>query len=102
MIIIRGTNIYPGQIESALMKHPIVGGNWRMVLTTENDIDTLTVEVETKQHLSQIETQELKKQLKNSIQAVLVFTPKIEVLPPNTIPDSGLKAKRVIDNRART
>ena len=102
MIIIRGTNIYPGQIESVLMKHPIVGGNWRMVLTTENDIDILTVEVETKQRLSQIETQELMKQLQNGIQAVLVFTPKIEVLPPNTIPDSGLKAKRVIDNRART
>ena len=39
--------------------------------------------------------------LKNDIQSVLVFTPKIEVLPPNTIPETGLKAKRVIDERKK-
>ena len=99
MIIIRGTNIFPGQIESVLMKNPSVGGNWRMVLTTVNDIDNLTVEVETKQILSQIETENLAKKLKNDIQLVIVFTPQIEVLPPNTIPETGLKAKRVIDKR---
>ena len=90
MIIIRGTNMYPGQIESVLMKNESVGGNWRMVLTTENDIDMLTVEVE---------TEKLTKNLKKDIQAVIVFTPKIDVLPPNSIPETGLKAKRVIDQR---
>jgi phenylacetate-CoA ligase len=99
MIILRGTNIYPGQIESVLMKHPEVGGNWRMVLTTENDMDMLTVEVETKQLLSQIETDELSDQLISDIKSVIVFTPRIDILPPNTIPETGLKAKRVIDNR---
>jgi phenylacetate-CoA ligase len=99
MIIIRGTNIYPGQIESVLMKHPAVGGNWRLVLTTENDIDILTVEVETKTLLSQIETDELAQQLKTNLQSVLVFTPLIKILPPNTIQETGLKAKRVLDNR---
>ncbi len=101
MIIIRGTNIYPGQIESVLMKHPEVGGNWRMILSTEHDVDTLTVELETKQQLSQIETSNLEKQLKNNIKSVLVFTPQVDILPPNTIPDTGLKAKRVIDNRVK-
>ena len=99
MVIIRGTNIYPGQIESVLMKNTIVGGNWRMVLTTDKDVDMLTVEVETKQKLNQIETQNLAEKLKNDIKSVIVFTPKVEVLPPNTIPDTGLKVKRVIDNR---
>ena len=99
MIIIRGTNMYPGQIESVLMKNESVGGNWRMVLTTENDIDMLTVEVETKDTLSKVETEKLTKNLKKDIQAVIVFTPKIDVLPPNSIPETGLKAKRVIDQR---
>ena len=99
MIIIRGTNIYPGQIESVLMKHPAVGGNWRLLLTTENDIDILTVEVETKTLLSQIETDELAQQLKTNLQSVLVFTPQIKILPPNTIQETGLKAKRVLDKR---
>jgi phenylacetate-CoA ligase len=101
MIILRGTNIYPGQIESVLMKHQEVGGNWRMVLTTENNMDMLTVEVETKQLLSQIETDELSDQLISDIKSVIVFTPQIDILPPNTIPDTGLKAKRVIDNRKK-
>ena len=99
MIIIRGTNIFPGQIESALMKNPNVGSNWRMVLSTKSDVDILTVEVETKKQLSQIDTENLAKKLQNDIKSVIVFTPQIEVLPPNTIPDTGLKAKRVIDKR---
>ena len=99
MVIIRGTNIFPGQIESVLMRYPDVGGNWRMILTTENDIDMLTVEVETKQPLNKIETENLAKKLKDDIKSVIVFTPKIDVLPPNTIPETGLKAKRVLDKR---
>jgi len=99
MIIIRGTNIFPGQIESVLMKNSSVGSNWRMVLTTENDIDMLTVEVETKETLSQIETENLTQKLKKDIQSVIVFTPRVDILPPNTIPETGLKAKRVVDKR---
>ena len=55
MLIIRGTNIYPGQIESVIMKNDEVGGNWRMKLYTENSIDMLTIEVESKYRLSQYE-----------------------------------------------
>ncbi|MEM4257600.1 MAG: phenylacetate--CoA ligase [Candidatus Thermoplasmatota archaeon] len=101
MVIIRGTNIYPGQIESVLMKHPLVGGNWRMVLSTEHEVDMLTVEVETKQQLSTADADLLAQKLKNDIQSVIVFSPQVEVLPPNTIPETGLKAKRVIDNRKK-
>ena len=101
MIIIRGTNIFPGQIESVLMKNPHVGGNWRMILATENDVDMLTVEVESKQQLSTNETSSLEQKLQNGIKTVIVFTPRVTVLPPNTIPDTGLKAKRVIDDRKK-
>jgi len=101
MLIIRGTNIYPGQIESALMKHEVVGGNWRMILRTENDVDTLTVEVESKNTLSQVESMDLEKNLINDIKSVIVFTPKVTVLPPNSITQTGLKAKRVIDERKK-
>jgi len=101
MIIIHGTNIFPGQIESVIMKNNKVGNNWRMILTTENDIDMLTVEVESKTSLSQIDAMSLEKKLKNDIQSVIVFTPKVAVLPPNTIPDTGLKAKRVVDERKK-
>jgi phenylacetate-CoA ligase len=101
MVIIRGTNIYPGQVESVLMNSPSVGGNWRMVLSTENDVDMLTVEVETKQRLSKNDAEKLSKRLSSDIQSVIVFTPRVEVLPPNSILETGLKAKRVIDNRRK-
>ena len=102
MIIIRGTNIYPGQIESVLMKHDNVGGNWRMVLTTDKEeMDQLTVEVESKTVISQVDQIDLEKELQNEIKSVVVFTPYISVLPPNTIPQEGLKAKRVVDNRRK-
>jgi phenylacetate-CoA ligase len=101
MIIIRGTNIYPGQIESVLMKYNDVGNNWRMVLTTEEDNDMLTVEVESKLQLSQVEVMDLEERLKNEIRSVIVFTPKIAILPPNSIIQQGLKAKRVVDERKK-
>jgi phenylacetate-coenzyme A ligase PaaK-like adenylate-forming protein len=61
----------------------------------------LTVELETKEEMSQIESMNLERVLISDIKSVLVFTPRVEVLPPNTIPESGLKAKRVIDNRMK-
>ncbi len=101
MVIIRGTNIYPGQIESVLMKHPGVGSNWRMVLTTEDGNDGLIVEVESKKQLTQIDAINMEKMLENEIKTVIVFTPTVKVLPPNGIPETGLKAKRVVDNRKK-
>lgn len=102
MLIIRGTNIYPGQIESVLMKHSDVGGNWRMVLSTDkNDMDQLTVEVETKETMSQVDSTDLQNVLIKEIKSVIVFTPGVTVLPPNGIPQEGIKAKRVIDNRKK-
>ena len=101
MIIIRGTNIYPGQIESVVMKYPEVGNNWRMIISTKNDVDVLTVEVESKNQLSQIDSMNLEEKLRNDIKSVLVFKPIVSVLPPGTIPESGLKAKRVIDKRKK-
>ena len=43
----------------------------------------------------------LTQQLISEIKSVLVFQPRVEILPPNTIPETGLKAKRVIDERTR-
>lgn len=101
MIIIRGTNIFPGKIESVIMKNSNVGNNWRMIVTTENDVDKLTVEVESKTSLSQIDAMSLEQKLQKDIQSIIVFTARVTVLPPNTITDTGLKAKRVIDERKK-
>ena len=72
-----------------------------MILHTINSMDMLTIEVETKQNLSELDAMTLEKKLINDIKSVIVFTPKVEVLPPNTIKDTGIKAKRVIDERVK-
>jgi len=51
--------------------------------------------------LSQVDMEKLEQKLRANIQSVIVFTPKVDVLPPNMIPETGLKAKRVIDNRKK-
>jgi len=101
MLIIRGTNIYPGQIESVLMKYSEIGSNWRMIINTEKQVDQLTVEVESKLHLSQMESMDLEEKLRKDIKSIIVFNPKILILQPKSIIQEGLKAKRVIDNRKK-
>ncbi|HEC81285.1 MAG TPA: phenylacetate--CoA ligase family protein, partial [Thermoplasmatales archaeon] len=99
MIIIRGTNIYPGQIETVLMKNPMVGNNWRMILTKEGEMDQLIVEVESNEKLGEKTKKNLEKLLTEEIKSVITLTPKVTVLPPKSIPMEGLKAKRVVDKR---
>ena len=84
------------------MKNEFIGGNWRMILTSDdNNVDQLVVEVETKKQLSKNDTKTLEQRLKGEIKSVIVFTPQVKVLPPNGIPQEGLKAKRVVDNRKK-
>lgn len=99
MVIVRGTNVYPGQIESVLMKHPVVGSNWRMVILREEGMDQLVVEVESSEKLDEQVKKDLESLLRDEIKSVITLTPRVVVLPPGSIPLEGLKAKRVVDRR---
>ena len=59
------------------------------------------MEVESKERLSQVESIELEKLLKNEIKSVIIFTPTVTILPPNSIAQEGLKVKRVVDERKK-
>ena len=101
MLIIRGTNIYLGQIESVLMNYSEVGSNWRMIISTKKQVDQLTVEVESKKILSQFDSMKLEEKLRKDIKSIIVFNPKISILKPKSIIQESLKAKRVIDKRIK-
>jgi phenylacetate-CoA ligase len=101
MIIIRGTNIFPSQIEQVVMKNKLVGSNYMLTLFTEDLMDHVLVEVEAGDELTIAQKQVLEKELQREIKAVLTLTPRIKVLKPGGIPKEGIKAKRVIDNRVR-
>lgn len=99
MIIVRGTNIYPGQIESVLMKYGEIGTNWRMIIYREGGLDRLKIEVESSGEMKDEERKNLEEKLKNDIVSVITLTPEVEILPPKSLPREELKARRVIDRR---
>ncbi|MCX8173556.1 MAG: phenylacetate--CoA ligase [Thermoplasmata archaeon] len=99
MIIISGTNVFPGQIEHVLMQNDRVGLNYRIVIGKKGDMDKLAVEVESREKLGEQEKQELERKLQNELKLVLLLTPDVKILDPGAIPKDTIKAKRVIDNR---
>lgn len=99
MLIIRGVNIYPQQIEQVLMSIPQVGHNYLIAI---DGLDEMTVKVELAESGFDGQIDHIVR-LQNDIAARLrteiLTKPKIELVPPGTLPISEGKAKRVIDNR---
>jgi phenylacetate-CoA ligase len=99
MLIVRGVNIYPQQIEQVLMSVPQVGRNYVIQL---DGLDELTVRVELAQ--SSFDGQvghlvRLREDIASRLRAEILTKPKVDLLPPGALPPSEGKAKRVIDNR---
>ena len=102
MLIIRGINVFPSQVESVLMKIPELGDNYQLIIDRVHELDTLTVKVEvTKKMFSDKinKHMELKKRIKHMLRTILNLDVDVELVKPGTIPRSMGKAKRVIDNR---
>jgi phenylacetate-CoA ligase len=102
MLILKGVNIYPMQIEKKLMEISGVGTNFLIVLDREgfNDLMTVKVEVDKKYfsgEMKQMET--LRKKIVEDLKSEILITPKIDLVEPDSIPKGEGKAVRVIDNR---
>lgn len=99
MLIVRGVNIYPQQVEQVLMSMPQVGRNYVIFL---DGLDDMTVKVELAESSfdGQVEhLVHLQNEITNRLRAEILTKPKVELVPPGTLPVSEGKAKRVIDNR---
>jgi len=102
MLIVRGVNVFPSQIEEVLMKHEWVGGNYVIHLTTVGAMDEMTVKVEISKTSfdGSIETlRKLRDHLQKQIREQVGFSVHVEVLEPGSLPASEGKAKRVVDER---
>jgi len=102
MLIIKGVNIFPMQIEKKLMEIPGVGTNFLIILEREEFNDSMTVKVEVGKdffsgELKQLET--LRKKIVEELKSEILITPKIDLVEPDSIPKGEGKAVRVIDNR---
>ena len=104
MFIIRGVNVFPSQIEAALLNVQGTTPNYMITLSNEKGMDNVSVEVE----LSQEKFNELgdnqesfRRQVSAMVESVTGIRMALTLAAPGSIPRSEGKAKRVIDNRVR-
>lgn len=102
MLIIRGINVFPSQVESVLMNIPEVGDHWEILVERKGPLDMMTVRVELTQagFSDKIgDLMKLKKKVSKELKGVLNIAAEVDLVEPGTIPRSMGKAKRVTDNR---
>jgi phenylacetate-CoA ligase len=102
MLIIKGVNIFPMQIERVLMAMPEVDTNYLVELKRENFNDLMCVKVEVHQEFFREDLKYLKslqKKITAALKSELLVTPRVELVEPQTLPRSEGKALRVVDLR---
>lgn len=102
MLIIRGVNVFPSQIESVILETKTFDPHFLIVVDRVNNTDTMEIDVEVREEFYTDEINrlnELKEQLNRRIQSVLGISAKIKLVEPYSIERTAGKAKRVIDHR---
>ncbi len=103
MIIVRGVNVFPSQIEHVLMQIPEVGEHYMIFLDRREDgLDEMKIQVELSDRVT-IDTTagilELEKKISDKLKTALNVSAKVEVVNPGTLQRFEGKAKRVVDRR---
>ncbi len=104
MLIIRGVNVYPSQIEQVLLGIPNVAPHYQVVLTKRGSMDYVEVHVEVAPEFAFDEVRELEalqRRLKAEIESVLAVSIAVKLVEPKSIARSEGKAKRVVDLRSQ-
>jgi len=102
MLIIRGVNVFPSQIEHVLMSMEGVEPHYQIVVDRQGSLDTIEVQVEVSEQIFSDEVKSLEtlaKKLQAEIKDLLGITCQVKLVEPKTIQRSEGKAKRVIDKR---
>ncbi len=101
MMVLRGVNIFPIQIEKILMTFPELASNYLITLTTDEDNDNMTVEVELEELFTDDyrRLQNLANRIQRALKDEILLTPHVKLLPKGTLPVSEGKAVRVVDKR---
>jgi len=101
MLIVRGVNVFPSQIEELLLKLTGLSPHYQLELTRAAQLDELVVHVECLTEVAADATlrQRLQQRLQGSIKEMIGITTQVQVCDPGTIERSSGKARRVIDRR---
>jgi phenylacetate-CoA ligase len=104
MIILKGVNIYPMQIEQVLMAMPEVGQNYQILLEREGVVDQMRVRVEIKEEFFVEDMRALgaiQKRICSRLRDEILISPRVELVETASIPKEEGKAKRVVDLREK-
>jgi phenylacetate-CoA ligase len=104
MLIIRGVNVFPSQIESVLMEIPGVAPHYQLIVERDGHLDTMEVQVEVDEAVFSDEVKELQnlaRRIESRIKDYLTVSVKVRLVEPRSIPRSEGKAQRVVDRRQK-
>ena len=104
MFIIRGVNVFPSQIETALLSIEGTMPHYNIILYTENGLDNIEVDVEINEELFSDKVrsmEDLQHRLTAAVEGLIGIRVRVKLVAPNTIQRSEGKARRVIDHRER-
>ena len=100
MMIIRGVNVFPSQIEELLLQQPSLAPHYQLVLTREMHLDQLEVLVETREDVRHGDGIRGGTSLEHLIKSLIGISCKVTVLPPNGVERTLIgKARRIVDKR---
>ncbi len=101
MMVLRGVNIFPIQIEKILMNFKELASNYLITLTTDQDNDNMTVEVELEELFTDDygRLESLRKEVTRQLKDEILLTPIVKLVPKGSLPVSEGKAVRVVDKR---
>lgn len=102
MLIIRGVNVFPSQVESVICEMPELEPHYFIIVDRINNLDTFEVQVEVKEEFYSDEVTkllDLRKRIVHRLQSVIGLSPDVKLVEPRSIERSQGKAKRVNDKR---
>ena len=101
MMVLRGVNIFPIQIEKILMQFKELANNYLITLTTDDNNDNMTVEVELEDLFTDDyqKLMQLQKDVTRALKDEILLTPIVKLVPKGSLPTSEGKAVRVVDKR---
>lgn len=99
MLIIRGVNMFPSQVEEQIFSLPALAGHYQIEVSRRGSLDELAIQVELRPEAEGADVQHLGGELIHKIKAYIGVSASVDVLPSGSIPRSLGKAVRIIDRR---
>ncbi|MGX9607793.1 phenylacetate--CoA ligase PaaK [Acinetobacter sp. T63] len=99
MMIIRGVNVFPSQIEEQILHIPQLIPNYQIHICKQGHLDTLHIQAEMRKDTNDVMAHQLAGQLKAQIKTMVGISVTVDVLPEGSLPRSEGKAQRVFDIR---